>query len=266
MRRMAVAPVDERARKILFDAYWTSKGWLDERSRNTAAADLAYAKSKGLMFAPLTITHDRLVARVRDAARALTIAQVRDAFLASLSTRRPDLRSGLASYVLASAGKPHAFKPDINGVWCRGCGSVRSYQNEDLSVLNFERHKWGGVRHTDPLYQSLNLTALRASLPATPEPEDHAILRNILRAIERTPKQDGPGKLAKRLKDVVPSSPQERNVLLDILGAAGVLVPRGERSSPGEWSFVGMWRGADGYDTKTVARIFGKARTRGASR
>jgi hypothetical protein len=264
--RVAVTPVDARAKQILFDAYWTSKGWLDEHSRNTSPEDRGYAIEHGLMFEPLTIEHDDLVERVRSAAAALRPRDVADAFVASLSARRPDLRSGLASYALAAKLEPHAFQADINGVWCEVCRGVRRHVDEDVSVLSFERHKWGGVRHDQPIYQYVDLTALRAALPAKPEPADRAMFARVLREIERTPKPDGPTKLSLRLKDIVPSDKNERNALLEILGAADVLVPRAERSSPGEWSFVGMWRGADGYDKAAVKRIFGTAAAKPTSK
>jgi hypothetical protein len=246
-----------RARTILFDTYWSSKGWRERSERSVPPGDEAYAIKHGLMFKPVTLSHDKVLTATRTAAAALTLAQVRDAFLASLSTRRCDLRSGLATYVLARSLTPHRFaSPDQ--VFCSTCGGWKSHKDEDLSVLNFERHKWGGVRHTQPLYQYLDLTALKRSLPATPEPGDIAIFHAILAAAASTPAKDGPGKLEKRLAKVVPGTKQERNTLLEILGLAGVLQPKQERSSPGDWGFVGMWRGADGYDAAAVKRLFGK--------
>lgn len=255
-RTMGVTPIDPKARKILFETYWRSTGWKPDELRHTAPADLAYARSKGLMFPRYTFTHDKLLKDLHGAVSALSPKQVAGAFLASLSTRRNDLRSGLATYTLASQLKPHKFVSD-DRIWCTHCRGTKSEQDEDLDVLNFERHKWGGVRHEQPLYQYLDLKALRAALPATPEADDLAIFAKILKTIEASPANDGASKLEKRLADVLPSSKQERNQLLEILALSGVMAPKQERKSPGEWGLAGAWRGVDGYDKRVVARLFG---------
>ena len=53
--------MDKKAKDILFKTCWSSRGWLDERA--TDPQDLAYAKSQGLMFDPVSITHDEAVGR-----------------------------------------------------------------------------------------------------------------------------------------------------------------------------------------------------------
>lgn len=255
---MAVRPIDARAKEILVNTYWSPKGWIDNRT--TAPKDFAYAKQHGLMFDAFSGSHDQLIAKLKRAVKAIEPKEVCQAFLASLSTRRPDLRSGLASWAFANALKRHAFKADSNGTWCEVCGGLAKYTNEDLNVLSFERHKWGGVRHEQPLYEYVDLISLRRALPTKPEPEDHALWAKILDTVTRMPKSEGPSKLAQRLKDVVPSSKDERNQLLEILAIVGVLAPKAERSSPGEWSHVGMWRAADRYDATIAANLFGKPR------
>lgn len=96
------------------------------------------------------------------------------AFLSSLSERRLDWRSGIASYYIAKLITPHKYTPVESGysyedgkivsVPCT-CGVCRdlkygltgheNYINSDLNVLNFERMKWGGIRHGDLLYTLL---------------------------------------------------------------------------------------------------------------
>jgi len=45
--------IDARARKILFDAHWTSKGWIDRQDRGAIPApDRAHAIAKRMMFEP----------------------------------------------------------------------------------------------------------------------------------------------------------------------------------------------------------------------
>jgi hypothetical protein len=263
---MAVADLDARAKKILFDAFWTSKGWKGDDNRHVSAEDRAHALKHRMMFPRESMKHDALIKHVLAAYQALTIGEITGAFIASLSTRRLDLRSGLGSAAYAMSTKPHTFLPDINGHNCEHCGGWRDNKDMDLDVLNFERHKWGGVRHSHPDYQYLDLRELRHALPATPEAADWKIFDEIVKAASTTPKADGPGKLETRLKDVLPSSKEERRTLIEILALAGVLVATQERSSPGEWGKAGMWRGADGVDRKQVDALFGPLRASKAAK
>lgn len=248
--------IDARAKKILFDTYWSPKGWIDDRLRTTKPDDLAYAREKGVMFEPLTIDHDGLVERLIAARSALTLAQVSGAFLASLSTRRLDWRSGLASWCLSDELSPHAFSGD-GQAWCSECGANERYEDYDLDVLSFERLKWGGVRRGNPLYHWLDLSLLARDLPAAPAVDDLEIFDLILRAIDRAPAAESPTKLSKRLADALPSTKAERDCVLEILAAIGVLVAKKERGGWGDWDYVGGWRGEDRYDAAAVQRIFG---------
>ena len=90
-----VIRMDKKAKKILFNTYWSSKGWKDYRTCYTSPEDFEYAKQKGLMFDRITISHDECVKRVVNLANTITQEQVAKAFLCSLSTRRLDWRSAL---------------------------------------------------------------------------------------------------------------------------------------------------------------------------
>ena len=56
--------MDQKARKILMQTYWQSGGWRSGGYTYTEE-DFQYAKSKGLMFDRLTISHDECVQRLR---------------------------------------------------------------------------------------------------------------------------------------------------------------------------------------------------------
>ena len=101
--------MDKRAKNILFETYWSSKGWKDERT--TAPDDFIYAKEKGLMFNPLTISHDDCIDQIIEIVNSISSDQVVKAFLSSLSTRRLDWRSGIASYYIAKLIIPHKYTP-----------------------------------------------------------------------------------------------------------------------------------------------------------
>lgn len=136
-----------------------------------------------------------------------------------------------------------------------------NYRDEDLNVLNFERLRWGGVRHGNLIYTLLDIEQLaKASLPE-PSPDDLAIFGNILEIIETSAPTDAPGALRTRLTNALPSTKDERSTLLEILACCGILQAT-SANRPGiggrnDWVFVTDWRGEDRYDKKRVADIFG---------
>jgi len=159
--------------------------------------------------------------------------------------------------LIAFEGKPHRYVADDDSSSCAVCGNDQAYADEDLDVLNFERHKWGGVRHQAPLYRMLDLEQLVVEPPLAPTKDDIAIMHAILGAIVKSPAKETPSKLSARLADVLRSTKDERNTLIDILAASFIITAKKERSAPGEWSWAGEWRGEDGMDAKQVRALFG---------
>ncbi|MDQ0496447.1 MULTISPECIES: hypothetical protein [Paenibacillus] len=45
--------------------YWSASGWKQERGP-LSGEDVEFAKSKGLMFDPIPITHDEIVSRLHE--------------------------------------------------------------------------------------------------------------------------------------------------------------------------------------------------------
>jgi len=86
----------QRALRILFDTYWSPNGWNSQPS--TPPDDLAFARTAGIMFEPIALDHDEEIQRALRARDAVTARQVGHAFLASLNSRRLDLRSALGSF------------------------------------------------------------------------------------------------------------------------------------------------------------------------
>nr|MCU0875595.1 hypothetical protein [Pirellulaceae bacterium] len=124
---------DPRALKILRNTYWSSTGW--KAKPRTPPNDFAFAKSAGLMFDPVSVDHDKAVAWALRAVAAVSQEQVAGAFLASLSTRRLDLRSPLGSYAVLRHFPKH--KPRVHGSGersCAVCGQAPSSRApEDLN-------------------------------------------------------------------------------------------------------------------------------------
>lgn len=272
--------MDKKAKSILFKTYWSSKGWKDEYT--TAPDDFLYAKEKGLMFDPLTISHDDCVNQIIEIVNSISSEQVVKAFLSSLSTRRLDWRSGIASYYIAKLMIPHKYTPVESGYsyengkvsavsyTCEICKNLKygvigneTYIENDLNVLNFERIKWGGVRHGDLLYTLFDLRQFKKEQIPEPMETDITIFKNILSAIGSCETGDFPSVLRDKLKDIpeLKSNKNERSVILEILACIGVLNPMSyDRATSGkhDWTFVEYWRGEDGYDTEIVEKYFGR--------
>lgn len=261
--------MDKKAKKILMNTFWTSTGW-----RGTPGAfageDFEYAKSHGLMFDPVTITHDEIVIRLDELHQTITRERVAAAFLHSLSTKKVHLRSILSSWALTSRLPLHTYeqrsvvRPNYSS--CGDCNyhglmSDRDYNNRDLNVLNFERVKWGGIRLNWLLYCWLDLELFSKEAPLETTAEDVAILTGMLEAVQNCADHDSARMLEKRWKGVVPSSKNERDVLMEIWGYAGILVPgdtprkRGGGSS--DYNSMAVWQGEDGYSQEAVEFYFG---------
>jgi len=257
----------------LLDAYWTPRGW---RPKPTITADDdAYARRAGYIFDAIPLPHDPCVAALIRQRSRLDARAVAQAFSDSLTTRRLDLRSALGSYGVAlnlpahalprrSAGdRPHGARE------CPVCFAYEGGWPENLTVLNFERFKWGGVRHGDPVYGLLDLTlfeaAWRPSAPETREP-----LLRILDAATSAAADSRPNDLLKRIAPFVPGNADQRRTILACLAYAGILQPRDrpgffhgyptERAPPegkNDWPYpILWWRGRDGVDAAALAFWF----------
>lgn len=268
-----IAAMDKRAVKTLFNTYWSAAGWRQDRL-HPGAEDFAHAKARGVMFDPLSITHDQLIAGVRSAANGLDARHVADRFLASLSTRRLDWRSALGSYAVARVLPDHA--PQWEGRRCLVCGLHDHLPGgaHDLNVMNFMRLKWGGVAHTNPVYEVVDLTLFASDPPTPPRAADVALFRELIASISAVPATTTSPQLHKYFPPSLKANREERNQLIGILGLCGVLstpahpgfydrfvLPR-DRILP-DLRYVDMaypacwWRGADGINRQRLEELFG---------
>jgi hypothetical protein len=272
---------DKKALQILLDNYWSPKGW--KRDQAIDSADFEYARQAGYMFDPVTVTHDDIVARLLKIRNRLSLERVTDAFLSSLSTRRLELRSALGSFSFAAHFPDHRLAETAHSrvpsdrLRCHLCDLYANSvaEPQDVNVLSFERWKWGGVRHENPLYCWFDLTQFeKASLDA-PTQEDYSILARIVEIASELPPKAKPNELEKRISKVIKSNSSERRALIEILGYCGVLKPAGRcsflqaftssehRDRPpdhkNDWNYpVIWWRGADGVDRNALNRLFPK--------
>ncbi len=272
--------MDKKAKNILFKHFWKN-GWISASERLTTDDDFQYAKAKGLMFEPFTISHDECIHAIIKLLEEISDEHVIQAFLSSLSHRSLVLRSGLASYFIARQLHQHDYSAVLSGqsydengelsgqsFTCGICRDLKygmigdeKYQNEDLNVLNFERIKWGGIRHGELLYTLFDLKQFLQEQIEGPNVEDILIFKNILNVIEYAAPNDPPGELVKKLKTVIKSTPSERKILIEILACIGVLQPQSfDRPNRGksDWVYAACWRGEDRYNQRVVDELFGK--------
>lgn len=263
--------LDKHASDILQNTYWSSSGW--RRDPTVTPHDFNYAKSQGLMFDPVLLSHDQAILAALNAASALGQAEVADAFVASLGSRRLDLRSGLGSYAVVRHLREHRMCAR-NGAGCDYCGEYDHDKTAlDLNILSFERIKWGGVRHSQPTYIAFDLDTLRRTPRPSPEPSDFAILKSIIDVAASMPPAARLGDLDKALAKILPSNSAERRVLIGILGYAGVItdpsrpdfrqrfVPFDERERTpwhkDDWPYpVQWWTGSHGVQRGAISDWF----------
>jgi hypothetical protein len=194
--------MDSKALKILFNSYWSSKGW--QAREQTSTDDFEYAKSKGMMFDPITLDHNEIIKWFLKVFDETSKKHVVKCFLNSLSIRRLDFRSGLSSYALGRHFPKHSFATNSN-VFCRSCGMIERNEQHDINRLNFERFKWGGVRLSDPLYAAFNLEILNKETIPDPSNEDITIFNGIIEIIKNCDSSDRPGHLEKQLTGIIKS-------------------------------------------------------------
>ena len=224
------------------------------------------------MFNPSSRSHDEITVCATRIVSGITHEAIADAFVSSLGSRRLDLRSALGSFAVLRHFPLHDGR--VSERQCKICGEYIESTNEDLNVLNFERFKWGGVRHDHPRYAVFDLEQFLTTSPPPPTAEDISILRSLFAAIESAPEDTTSDTLEKFLAPVVKSNKSERQTLIAILGLTGVL---GTAQHPGYFDsftrydvrelpnrrFVDMtypacwWRRTDGINQKAVDFWFG---------
>ena len=268
---MATSLYDKKAVRILYNTFWSSAGW--KKDRELSPEDFAYAKSKGLMFDPRTIRHDEMIQAARAMVGEVRHESVANAFVASLSTRELAYRSALGSFAVTRWLLAHSYGEARFRYSCTICGDASEHELENLSVLNFERLKWGGVRHLKPYYAWFDLAEFRKLPPPQPTATDRDTLKRVLDIASSQPADARPVDLEKAISGLFPSSKDERRNVLQILGYCGVLQPAGhptffqsyanmvDRAQPVEhkndWNFpILWWRGRDGVNSKAVEFYF----------
>jgi hypothetical protein len=193
-----------------------------------------------------------------------------------------NLRSALGSYGFSQHFPKHSIDlvptqiAPSGALFCQWCGfyDFPRPHKEDLNRLNFERHKWGGVRRDDLVYAWLDFKLFRQEQNfQEPTVNDRETMRQILDIAGSLEPAASASKLEKSLMGRFKSSANERRVLIEILATCGILQPRNrsgysdeftyafEREHTGQhfndWSYPAIWwRGSDGVNQTAVAKYF----------
>jgi len=213
--------------KILIDAYWCSKGW---KEGTVSKDNFEIAKKEGYMFDyPKAMTHKETLAKAKKIIQKIELKDVVNAFLYSLSTRKLEYRSALATYYYILS-IPNHESTDNNNCYICNWYSFKQNPNEyelkkGLNVFNFERYKWGGVRHDYLDYAVFDLENFNTLPKVTPSDEDIKILKRLLKTAEELEPNDKAGALLKAIQKhkIVSSNKSELQILLGILGMCDVL-------------------------------------------
>jgi hypothetical protein len=215
--------------------------------------------------------HDRWVHRARVVAWRLELADISDAFLASLTSRRLDLRSALSSFVLARGLPKHRFKAQRNSARSCAVCNQESKSTTNLNVLNFERFKWGGVRKLKLSYVAFDLEQFENAPKIVPTDDDRKLWKSVVQTIQSMAPTTSAASLASSL-GVLPGNKDERSSLIGTLGIVSVLetarhrgfldtfVPETDRDWPARRFVddpypVSWWTRADGVNATALDRL-----------
>lgn len=184
---------------------------------------------------PEYITHDEALKKLGILLEEINPDDVANAFLYSLSTRKLEYRSALGSYYYAKAIPKHELKEGAGSAHCYLCGWYAWHENPNeyelkrgLNVLNFERYKFGGVRHTWLDYALFDLEQFIKLPKVTPNDNDREILKRILQCTGELETEDKAAKLRDliRSEKILKSNKSEIDVILNILGICGILASK----------------------------------------
>jgi hypothetical protein len=265
--------VDRRALKILNETCLARLDAGDEPL--PTSPDVAYARSKGMLFDPARFTHDEKTSRVVQACTRVAAPGVARGFLASLGSGCPEFRGALGSYAVFRHMRDHKYQPkDSADVehrrwWCVACGDKDdTIPYDDLNWVIFHRFRQG-CAYDSPLEASFLLEQFASSHCPEPTANDRRILTAILDAAGSQGSSARAGELVKVVAKLVKGNKYGRQSLVESLGFCGVLQPKDcpsylerfvefeERVYPPgkvtEWAYpIRCWQGRDGVNTTAV--------------
>ena len=244
------------------------------------------AKIEGYLFDyPSYESHSDTLNRLKNTLSQIDKTDIANAFLFSLSTRRLEYRSALGSYYYAKAIPKHekmdGYHPMTSHCYLCGWYAWKDEPDElDLhcssyNTFNYERYKYGGVRHTQLNYALFDLEQFLKLPKVNPCEEDIRIFKDIMSCVAKLEPKDKVGKLRALItkEKVLKSNKDEVSVLLGELGICGILAGNDYPSydiyfaneyerAPVEHSNdfdypVNRWYASDGINIEKLREVFG---------
>lgn len=269
----------EQGLKILINTYWGSGGW---KSGEISETDFEIAKSQGYMFDyPLHRSHEDTLWYTKELVEKINAVDVANAFLYSLSTRKLEYRSALGSYYYARSIPFHKLESSYGK--CSICGFFgykeipKKYdKSRGLNVLNFERYKWGGVRHDYLDYVVFDLEQFILLTKVIPCEHDFKIFDTILELSKQVEDNQKIGTLSKLIvsSKLFKTNKSEVDSMLGILAICDIFNSvenrgylncftnaNGSRDPveyKNDYAFpANRWHGYDGINYEAVSQVFG---------
>lgn len=270
----------ERAKKILFKAFDIKKSNGKYIIFPLTDEEYSYAIQKGIMFPQRsTIGHDDCIKQLQDLVKQITPEEAANAFLFSLSTRKLEYRSALGSYWYAVSIPAHDSTNERSCDICywdtfNDLSCSKEYKNE-YNCLNYERYKYGGVRHTRAQYALFDLDEFLKLPKVIHTKQDEDIMIDLLKCVYELKPDNKAGALQKLItsKKLFPSNKNEVDVIIDILGICGILeseehhcydediydcIDRNPPELTNDYEYpVNWWRARDGINIERIKKVFG---------
>jgi hypothetical protein len=132
---------------------------------------------------------------------------------------------------------PFARTKGFSSDLCSTCGLGRrcALTQKDFITLNFERHKWGGVRHDELDFVAFELEMFARLPEVSPSTEDWQALKAILDAGDDANTGKSVGALKKTIRKIIRSNDAEADTLCHILSYAGILAEDNHRGFDGQF-------------------------------
>ncbi len=250
---------NQKAWDILSRMYWSPSGW-NIPAKAASELDVRYAEAAGYYFPDEAITHNKAVKRGMKAAASVNLNKIVRDFLHSLSTRHLQYRPALGSYFILSRLAKHKYSGPHG---CRVCTEMPDTMIRS-NATNFARIKWGAIPKNG---LTGHIFILEQSIRETPEQcskQDLLILKQLIQAIEQLPNDAKARDIEIAWKPHIKSNKQERDALIEIFVASGILrIPSVSQSDfdkiplKSSWSdHAAVWRGRDGIDQRRVDELF----------
>ncbi len=267
----------EKGLKLLYTLFWNGNLW---GSKAPTTEDFEQAIAQGYMFPAVPVgTHDETLCKLKSLVETISPKDIANGFVYSLSTRELQYRSALGSYYYGLSIPHHSHQGSHTCYFCdwreiKG-GGTREGELSEYNTFNFERYKWGGVRHTNPEYALFDLEQFLRLPKVTPTQEDWDILKAILHSMDELPPDKKAGAYQGWItkKKLLRSNKGEVEVLLNILGICGVLSSphapcycdafpdvwkRMPEENTNDYAYpVNRWRVSDGVNAERFRKVFG---------